>query len=244
MQKLLLPLVSFPMHGLLVIDKPPRLTSRDVVNRVLTWFPRKTKIGHTGTLDPLATGVLVLCVGAATKLVETVQNMGKTYVSIIRFGATSDTDDADGTITPNLQAPKFPRAALEELLPKFLGEIQQLPPTYSALKIDGRRAHDLARRGQEVQLAPRPVRVDSFKLLQYEWPFAEVEIACGKGTYIRSIARDVGALLGVGGLVQELRRTKVGPFHAEHAIGIEEKPADLQAALQQGRQLMGTIEPA
>ena len=129
------------MNGLLVLDKPPGLTSRDVVNRVQRWFPRKTKIGHTGTLDPLATGVLVVCIGAATRLADYVQAMGKSYTSRFRLGATSTTDDADGNVTETPDAVPPTREQLEAALASFVGTIEQVPPAVSALKVDGRRAH-------------------------------------------------------------------------------------------------------
>jgi tRNA pseudouridine55 synthase len=208
------------MNGLLVIDKPAGMTSRDVVNRVQRWFPRRTKIGHTGTLDPLATGVLVLCIGSATKLADRVQAMGKTYRTRLLLGATSDTDDADGTITTVPVAMPPIEQHIRELLPAFVGRIEQVPPAYSALKVKGTRAYDLARGGQAVSLAARPVDVYAITLLNYDWPYLELEIDCGKGTYIRSIGRDLGAKLGCGALVQSLRRTRVGPFTAEQGIGI------------------------
>lgn len=209
------------MDGFLVIDKPAGMTSRDVVNVAQRWFPRKTKIGHAGTLDPLATGVLVLCVGAATKLVERVQAMGKTYHTRILLGFTSTTDDADGTLSAYAAGEVPSDAMIRELLPQFVGEIQQLPPTVSALKIDGQRAYDLARRGQEVKLQPRIVQVDAIRMLAYEWPHLDLEIDCGKGTYIRSIARDIGEKLKCGGLVQALRRTRIGAFTIERGIGLD-----------------------
>jgi tRNA pseudouridine55 synthase len=219
------------MNGLLVIDKAGGMTSRDVVNRVQRWLPKGTKVGHTGTLDPLATGVLVVCVGAATRLADLVQGMGKSYRSRFRLGARSDTDDADGTVTPvsGVTPPtgEQVRAALET----FVGQIEQLPPTYSALKLGGKRAHDLARRGKEVSLTPRTVRVDAVRLLGYDWPFVDVEVDCGKGTYIRSIARDLGEKLGCGGLVETLRRTRVGPFTAEQGIGVDISPEAGRAKL-------------
>jgi tRNA pseudouridine55 synthase len=180
------------MNGLLVIDKPGGMTSRDVVNRVQKWFPRKTKIGHTGTLDPLATGVLVVCVGQATRLADYVQAMGKSYASRFRLGATSTTDDADGAVTETPHAVAPTRADLEAALARFVGTIEQLPPVFSALKLDGRRAHDLARQGKDVQLARRPVRIDAIRLTGFEWPYLDVEVDCGKGTYIRSIGRGWG----------------------------------------------------
>src|SRR5579871_6504470 len=209
------------MNGLLVIDKPGGITSRDVVNRVQRWFPRKTKIGHTGTLDPLATGVLVVCIGAATRLADHVQAMGKTYRSRFRLGATSTTDDADGTVTETPEAVPPTREQIAAALPSFIGNVEQVPPAYSALKVGGRRAHDLARRGANVELTARVVRIDAVRVLAYDRPFLDVEIDCGKGTYIRSIARDLGAKLGVGGLVETLRRTRVGPFTAEQGISVD-----------------------
>lgn len=219
------------MNGLIAIDKPGGMTSRDVVNRVQKWFPRKTKIGHTGTLDPLATGVLVVCVGAATRLAHLVQAMPKTYRSQFRFGATSTTDDADGITTETDAAVPPTREQIAAMVPGFLGDIEQTPPAFSALKVAGRRAHDLARSGEEVTLAPRIVHVDAIRLLDYEWPMLDVEIDCGKGTYIRSIARDLGAKLGCGGMVQTLRRTRIGPFTTEQAIGMDEAPEAVRAKL-------------
>jgi tRNA pseudouridine55 synthase len=219
------------MNGLLVIDKPGGMTSRDVVNRVQRWFPRKTKIGHTGTLDPLATGVLVVCVGAATRLADFVQAMGKTYRSRFRLGATSTTDDADGVVTANPSAVPPTRAQVGAAVPSFLGTVEQVPPAFSALKLGGERAHDLARQGKEVKLAARPVRIDAIRVQGYEWPFLDVEIDCGKGTYIRSIARDLGAKLGCGGMVETLRRTRIGPFTAEQGVGLDVTPEEVKAKL-------------
>jgi tRNA pseudouridine55 synthase len=209
------------MNGLLVIDKPAGMTSRDVVNRVQKWFPRKTKIGHTGTLDPLATGVLVVCIGVATRLADYVQAMGKAYASRFRLGATSTTDDADGQVTQTPDVVPPTREQIDAELAGFVGTIDQVPPAFSALKVSGERAHDLARSGKDVQLAARPVRIDAVRVTGYVWPFLDVEIDCGKGTYIRSIARDLGTKLGCGGLVQTLRRTRVGPFTAEQGIGLD-----------------------
>jgi len=219
------------MNGFLVIDKPGGMTSRDCVNRAQRWFPPKTKIGHTGTLDPLATGVLVLCIGAATKLAERVQAMPKRYETRIRLGASSNTDDADGEVIASHVKTVPARAEVESALLRFAGEIEQLPPQFSALKVEGVRAYASARRGVEVALKPRIVRVDAIALLNYEWPWLDVRIDCGKGTYIRSIARDVGAIFGVGGLVQTLRRTRVGPFAAEQGIGVTATAGEASAAV-------------
>jgi tRNA pseudouridine55 synthase len=216
------------MNGLLVIDKPSGMTSRAVVNHVQRWFPRKTKIGHTGTLDPLATGVLVICVGAATRLADYVQAMGKTYVSRFRLGATSNTDDADGVITETPEAVPPTRERIEAALASFIGTVEQTPPAFSALKVSGKRAHDLARKGKAVELRARLVRIDAIRITRYEWPFLDVEIDCGKGTYIRSFARDLGARLGVGSFVQTLRRMRIGPFTASEGISIEVEPSSVE----------------
>jgi tRNA pseudouridine55 synthase len=228
------------MNGLLVIDKHSGMTSRDVVNRVQRWFPRKTKIGHTGTLDPLATGVLVVCVGAATRLADYVQAMGKSYASRFRLGVTSTTDDADGDVTETPVATPPTREQIDASLAKFVGTIEQVPPAVSALKVEGRRAHDLVRKGEEVQLAARTVRIDAIRVTGYEWPWLDVEVDCGKGTYIRSIARDLGAALGCGGLVQSLRRTRVGPFTAEQGIGVDVSPEEGRAAVVPSRAAFAT----
>jgi tRNA pseudouridine55 synthase len=218
-------------NGLLILDKPQGITSRDAVDRAARWFPRKTKLGHAGTLDPLATGVLVLAVGHATRLIEYVQDMPKTYRAQIAFGATSDTDDADGTITPNPNAEPIAEPSIREALSPFIGDIEQVPPAYSAARISGQRAYDLARRGDEVNLSPRRVRIDRIEIVYCEWPQLELDVHCGKGTYIRSIARDLGASLGVGGYVATLRRTRIGPFTIDAAVSLDATPEEAQKHL-------------
>ena len=210
-----------PSHGLLVLDKPGGLTSRDVVNRAQMWFAPGTRVGHTGTLDPLATGVLVLCIGMATRLAEYVQRMQKTYRAGLLLGAHSPTDDADGKIETVAveQPPEHARVAA--CLQEFVGEIEQVPPAHSAAKVSGRRAYDLARRGQNVDLEPRRVRIDAIDLLTYDYPRLDLLVRCGKGTYLRALARDLGQRLGCGALVQTLRRTRVGPFDADAALSLQ-----------------------
>jgi tRNA pseudouridine55 synthase len=220
-----------PPHGLLVLDKPRGLTSREAVDRAQRWFPRGTRLGHTGTLDPLATGVLVLCVGSATRLTEYVQDMAKTYRAGVLLGARSDTDDADGRVTPVAVATPPDLRAVRARLDGFLGAIDQVPPAYSAAKVTGRRAYDLARRGKEVTLQPRTVRIDAAEILSYAWPRLELEVRCGKGTYIRALARDLGERLGCGGLIESLRRTRVGPFAAEDAVPLDADPPAALARL-------------
>jgi tRNA pseudouridine55 synthase len=217
--------------GLLVLDKPGGLTSRAAVDLALRWFPRGTRMGHTGTLDPLATGVLVLCLGRATRLVEYVQDMGKTYQSRFRLGARSDTDDADGTVTPVPEAAAPDAATLAAALTHFVGTIEQVPPAYSAAKVTGRRAYDVARQGGAVDLRARPVRVHGIDVLHYAYPLLDVEVRCGKGTYIRSLARDLGEALACGGLVEVLRRTRVGPFTVEDAVSLDASASEARDGL-------------
>jgi tRNA pseudouridine55 synthase len=222
-------MITTSAHGLLVLDKPAGITSRDAVDQAQRWFARGTRIGHTGTLDPLATGVLVLCVGVATRLTEYVQDMGKTYRAGVLLGARSGTDDAEGAVV-SLEVARPPDlGAVHAGLETFLGDIEQVPPAYSAARVSGRRAYDLARRGEEVALRPRKVRIDGIDVLAYAWPRLELEIRCGKGTYIRSLARDLGERLGCGGLIETLRRTRVGPFTVADAVPLDAVPA---AALQ------------
>jgi tRNA pseudouridine55 synthase len=218
-------------HGLLVVDKPAGMTSRAVVNRLQRWFPRRTPLGHTGTLDPLATGVLVVCVGVATRLAEYVQRMDKVYHARLRLGARSDTLDADGTITPAAGVQPPDRAAIERALEGFRGRQAQVPPAYSAAKVGGRRAYALARRGQEVRLAPRTIEIYDLRILRYDFPHVELEVHCGTGTYIRSLARDLGETLGCGALIETLRRIRVGPFSADEAITLDMDAATARSHL-------------
>ncbi len=218
-------------HGFLVIDKPGGITSRDAVDRAQRWFPRGTRLGHTGTLDPLATGLLVLAVGDGTRLTEYVQRMEKTYLAGLRLGVRSDTDDFDGTVTPVLGAAVPERAAIENALPRFIGAIDQVPPAYSAAHVAGRRAYDLARRGVDVQLQPRRVHIHALELRAFSHPRLELEVRCGKGTYIRSLARDLGERLGCGACVESLRRTCVGPFEESAALPLNADADEARAQL-------------
>lgn len=205
------------LSGVLNLNKPGGLTSRAVVDMVVRPL-RETKVGHAGTLDPLATGVLVVCVGAATRLIEYVQRMSKTYRTTVLLGARSDTLDADGQVVA-VESPRVPSAPeIRTALAAQVGTIAQIPPQYSALKVHGRRAYDLARAGHAVDLAPRHVIISRIDVLAYAWPRLDLEIDCGSGTYIRSIARDVGESLECGGLVEVLTRTRIGPFTLDEAL--------------------------
>ncbi|MAG98711.1 MAG: tRNA pseudouridine(55) synthase TruB [Alphaproteobacteria bacterium] len=209
-----------PIHGWLVIDKPQGLTSAAVVAAVRR-ISGAAKVGHGGTLDPLATGVLPVALGEATKTVSYVMDGTKAYSFTVAWGEARDTDDSEGAVTERSDV-RPSAAAVTAALPSFIGTIEQLPPAYSALKVGGRRAYDLARAGQAVKLAPRQVRVDSLKLLASPDPdHACFELVCGKGTYVRALARDLGRLLGSFGHVVEMRRARVGDFSEGQAISLD-----------------------
>ncbi len=213
------------LRGVLNLAKPGGVTSRDVVDLISRPL-RKVKVGHAGTLDPLASGVLVVCVGPSTRLIEYVQAMPKSYRTVVRLGARSDTLDADGRVEEAENPPVPTEADVRAALAAQVGVIAQVPPQFSALKVGGRRAYDLARAGQEVALAARSVRIDRIELIAYEWPRLEFTVDCGGGTYIRSIARDVGEGLGCGGLVEVLARTAIGPFRLADALDPTGLPID------------------
>jgi tRNA pseudouridine55 synthase len=209
------------ISGVIVIDKPAGLTSARVVDRVKRLLPRGTKVGHAGTLDPFATGVLVLLVDRATKLCEAMMDQPKAYDATLKLGATTATDDPESPeqAAPDVRPPDL--AAIEAALALFRGMIMQRPPAYSAIKVEGRRAYDLARRGQEVAIEARPVNVYRIDLVTYEFPLLELTIECGRGTYIRSIARDLGERLGTGAYLTQLRRTRVGRYTTEGAVALD-----------------------
>lgn len=209
------------MFGLLNVHKPAGPTSHDVVAAVRRRLPRRTKVGHAGTLDPFASGVLVLCVGPATRLAEHAMAGAKEYVATVVLGATSATDDPEGPITPTGAAlPDEP--AVRAALPAFTGTIQQAPPAHSAIKVDGQRAYRLARAAQAVELPARPVRIDALELLRFDGDRFDLRVACGSGTYIRALARDLGQHLGCGAYCGALARTRVGPFRIEQAVPLED----------------------
>ena len=210
-----------PIDGILVINKPKDWTSFDVVAKIRGKLNVK-KIGHTGTVDPQATGVLVLCLGKATKLAQKMLTYDKEYVCDVTLGATSTTDDSEGDITPAPDAIEVPITDVENVLKEFTGIFKQTPPAFSAKKIKGRRAYQLARKGKEVKLEPVKVTVHNIELLDYKWPIIKLKIHCGKGFYVRSLARDIGEKLGVGGYLSDLKRTRVGHFSIERAIPIEQ----------------------
>ncbi len=215
--------------GLLNVNKPAGPTSHDIVARVRRGTGVK-KIGHAGTLDPLATGVLVLCVGAATRLSEYVMASRKVYRARAHFGVETDTYDAEGAVVAERPADHLTRAAVEAALGAFRGEIEQVPPMYSAIQQGGRRLYELARAGQDVPRDARAVTIFRLDLLAWEPPLATLEVTCSPGTYIRSLAHDLGAALGTGAHLSALERAASGPFTVEDAVGWDA----LEAAMADG----------
>ena len=214
------------MFALLNVYKPRGMSSFDVIRLIRRVAGRGLKAGHAGTLDPLAEGVLVVCLGPATRLADVVQAQQKEYVTVAELGVTSATDDAEGPITPTPGAVAPTREQLDRAAAEMVGTIRQVPPAHSAVKVDGRRAYKIARAGGEVVIAPRPVEVHALEVVRYDWPEVELRVVCGSGTYIRSIVRDLGAALGVGGYCRKLVRTRIGPFTAEGAAAVERIEAE------------------
>lgn len=206
--------------GFLNINKPLGITSHDVVSAVRRHTGIR-KVGHAGTLDPLATGVLVMCVGRATRLSEYVMASTKTYHARVCLGKTTETDDAEGEVLQIRDASGISREAVESLFPEFTGDIQQLPPIYSAIKKNGKKLYELAREGKTVEREPRDVRIDKLTLTDWQPPEFTLEVVCGSGTYIRSLARDIGEALLVGGYLSGLVRTRSGSFSLENAVSLE-----------------------
>lgn len=213
------------MRGFLLVDKGKGMTSFDVVYKVRKWAQEK-RVGHAGTLDPLATGLLIVAIGEATKVLEYLIGFDKEYEVVGRFGAASDTFDAEGKIEVLSEKDmkkyeKMTQKSFEEnVLPKFLGEINQVPPKYSALKIDGKRAMDLARDGKEFEMKSRKVMIHDLKIVKFDWPEVLIKVKCGSGTYIRSLINDMGELVGCGAYVKELRRVSIDRYNVENAIEI------------------------
>lgn len=207
--------MDFVSGQILRVDKPLHWTSFDVVKRIRGVLRRRHgikrfKVGHAGTLDPLATGVMLVCTGRATKLINELQSGRKEYVATIRLGATTPSHDLETAIDSETSTDHLTETAVREALKKFVGVIEQVPPVFSAVKIDGKRAYKFARRGEAPELKSKPVEISELELLSCRLPEIKVRVLCGKGTYIRSLARDLGTELGVGGHLTALRRTRVG----------------------------------
>ena len=211
------------MDKVLYFDKPLGWTSFNLVNRVRGVLSRhigvkKLKVGHAGTLDPLATGVMILCTGKNTKLIESFQYQTKEYVATIKLGATTPSFDLETEIDAEYPTEHITEELVKETLAKFIGEIQQIPPTYSAIKINGKRAYEYARKGDEVELKPKTLVIDEIELLEYKMPEIVVRVVCSKGTYIRALARDIGEALNSGGHLTALRRTRIGDIKVEDCL--------------------------
>lgn len=204
----------------LLVDKPLRWTSFDVINK-LRW-PLKAKMGHAGTLDPLATGLLIVCTGSFTKRISEFQRLPKEYTGIISLGAVTPTYDLESEPQDFKSTEGISEALLLATTKAFTGEILQTPPIHSAIKKDGKRAYELARAGKEIKLEPRPVQIAQFELTKIDLPEVHFRVACSTGTYIRSLAHDFGHTLGCGGHLKALRRTQIGSFNVANAPGVDE----------------------
>ena len=224
------------LAGIFALDKPIGMTSMQAVALVRR-RAGGARTGHAGTLDPLATGVLVIALGKCTRQIESLMATDKRYETVIDLSAFTTTDDIEGPRTevvpgtPGAAAASPSREAIECILrDRFTGTVMQRPPAFSAMKVGGRRAYALARRGAAPDLAPRPVRIDAIDVLGYEWPRLSLDIRCGKGTYVRSIARELGEALGTGGHCASIRRTAVGRWTASHAVPMDAMPATVTQA--------------
>jgi tRNA pseudouridine55 synthase len=218
------------ISGALVVDKPTGMTSHDVVQAIRNGTGIR-RVGHTGTLDPRASGVLVVLVGPAVRLSEYVSASDKRYQAIVRMGASTDTFDADGKFTRKSDTPiNVTEAQFEEALKKFIGHIEQTPPPYSAVKVQGRKAYEMAREGEEVDLAPRTIDVYHLEVLEWAPPEVVIDVHCSSGTYVRSLANDLGEMLGCGAYLVGLRRTKSGRFSLRDATPLRK----LQEAFKSG----------
>lgn len=216
-------MMDFVSGEIIPINKPYTWTSFQIVNKVRYHLSRKYgikrfKVGHAGTLDPLATGVLLLCTGKATKRIEELQNHTKEYVAEITLGATTPSYDLEHPVNATFPYEHITKEMVEVTLKRFIGTIAQRPPLFSACKVDGKRAYDLARGGSDMQLAPKQIRIDEIELLDYDLPRIKIRVVCGKGTYIRSLARDIGEALNSGGHLSDLQRTRIGNYRIENCI--------------------------
>ena len=218
--------MDFLEGEVLYFDKPLQWTSFDVVNKTRYVLRRslgvkKIKVGHAGTLDPLATGVMIVCTGKATKRIDSYLHQDKEYIATLKLGATTPSFDKETEENATYPVDFVTKSLVEETLKKFVGEISQVPPLYSAIRVNGTRAYELARKNKDVQIEPRTVRIDKIELLDYDLPHITIKVACSKGTYIRSLARDIGSELMCGAYLTALQRTKVGEVGLEDCITIE-----------------------
>lgn len=217
------------LSGLLVVNKPPQLSSMGVVSRV-RGRARGVRTGHAGTLDPLATGVLILGLGRATKQLDALMGLEKRYRTVIDLSVTNDCFDLEQEPRPvDTPDPLPSRTDVEHALTRFIGKIQQSPPVFSAIKVDGKKSYELARNDTAPELPERPVQVHELQLIDYAWPLVELDIRCAKGFYVRSLARDLGRALGCGGVCCSIHRTAIGPFTDEQAVEFDDIPDPIEA---------------
>ena len=209
------------MKGILLIDKPSGITSHDVVDRIRR-AAHIRRVGHTGTLDPAATGLLIICVGPATRLSEYLTKLDKVYEGYLRFGVVSDSYDMDGTVLEENPVPDLDPASIQESFDSLTGVIEQIPPMVSAVKVGGKRLYKMARNGETVERKPRKVTVSEFSMLGYEAPLAQFKVRCTSGTYVRGLCHDVGGMHGCGGVLDSLRRTAVGRYRVEDATPVDD----------------------
>ncbi len=218
--------MDFITGEIIGIDKPLGWTSFDAVKRLRGAIQRrlgvkKFKVGHAGTLDPLATGVLIVCTGRATRKIEQLQNGSKEYVAQITLGATTPSYDRETEIDRTFPWDHITREKVEEILPRFTGRVMQVPPVFSAVKVDGKRAYNLARKGKEVELKAKPLEISELEIVEFAPPILTVRVVCSKGTYIRALARDIGEALESGAHLSALRRTRVGDIKVEECLPVD-----------------------
>ncbi|MBP3774132.1 MAG: tRNA pseudouridine(55) synthase TruB [Bacteroidaceae bacterium] len=220
--------MDFQKGEIIAIDKPYEWTSFGVVSRIRGMLSErlqsKIKVGHAGTLDPLATGVILLCTGKATKRIEELQAGTKEYIATLKLGATTASFDMEHPEDAHFPTEHITRSLIESILPDFIGEIEQIPPVYSACKIEGTHAYHLARQGKEVTLKPKKLVIDEIEIQYFEMPLLTLRIVCSKGTYIRALARDIGQALHSGAYLTALRRTRIGKYRAEDCLQLEDVP--------------------
>ncbi|WP_251620095.1 tRNA pseudouridine(55) synthase TruB [Odoribacter lunatus] len=225
---------NYQEGALVLVDKPLYWTSFDVVNK-LRWCLRATcgklKVGHAGTLDPLATGLVIICMGRWTKEIEKYMGQQKEYVAQLTFGATTASYDLETPVEGNYPWRHITREFFDEVLQKFIGEIEQVPPVFSAVRVDGVRAYEKARKGKGPEMQARKVYIKEIEVVRFELPVVELRVVCGKGTYIRSLAHDLGQACGSGAYLSALRRTAIGAFRVEDANNMEDLVACLQKRL-------------
>lgn len=228
-------MIDYLEGEMLLFDKPYEWTSFDLVNKIRvklkhTLRKKNIKVGHAGTLDPLATGLMIVCTGKATKRIDQLSGLDKEYVATIELGATTPTYDLESKVDNRFPTEHITREVIEAVLCQFKGDIEQMPPIYSAIKIKGEKAYDLARRGDKVELKPRPITIHALEILDFEMPRLVVRVHCSKGTYIRSLAHDIGQALSSGAHLTGLIRTRIGEFSLDGAQKIENFVRNLQLA--------------